>query len=105
MVASEFGGRRPARAAGITPEKVLEATFIKTGQIYSLGGFTNGAPPPGKRHFSLTIPGSPTQGPTGKNMESRTTKCSRAKSDKSAQFDGLGRRLPRRQRRHFLQRP
>src|SRR4051794_16484114 len=54
----------------ITPEKVKEASkLIRTGRIYSLGRlYEHGMPLPGKRHFSLTIPGSPTGGPEGKNM-------------------------------------
>ncbi|MEM7283733.1 MAG: hypothetical protein AAF438_19130, partial [Pseudomonadota bacterium] len=51
----------------ITPEKVLEATkLIKKGQIYELGRVYEAGMPlfPG-RHYSLTIPGSPTGGPAG----------------------------------------
>ena len=39
------------------------------GKVYSLGRvYEHGMPLPGKRHFSLTIPGSPTGGPSGKNQ-------------------------------------
>jgi kynurenine formamidase len=44
--------------------------LIQAGKVYSLGRvYEHGMPLPGKRHFSLTIPGSPTGGPTGKNQE------------------------------------
>lgn len=54
----------------ITPDRVQEASrLIKSGQIFSLGRvYEYGMPLPGKRHFSLTIPGSPTGGPSGKNQ-------------------------------------
>jgi kynurenine formamidase len=54
----------------MTPERVKEASkLIRTGKIYALGRtYEHGMPLPGKRHFSLTIPGSPTGGPNGKNM-------------------------------------
>src|SRR5205814_640749 len=50
-------------------KKVQEARdLIRTGQVYSLGKvYEHGMPLPGKRHFSLTIPGSPTGGPDGEN--------------------------------------
>jgi kynurenine formamidase len=53
----------------LTPAKVLEANrLIKTGKVYSLGRvYEHGMPLPGKRHFSLTIPGRPTGGPDGAN--------------------------------------
>jgi kynurenine formamidase len=56
-------------ATRLTPQKVLEANrLIRTGKIYSLGRlYEHGMPLPGKRHFSLTIPGSPTGGPDGQN--------------------------------------
>jgi hypothetical protein len=52
----------------LTPEKVLEANnLIREGKIYQLGRlYEFGMPLPGKRHFSLTIPGMPTGGPLGK---------------------------------------
>jgi kynurenine formamidase len=54
----------------VTPEKVRSAAgLIRKGEIYSLGRlYEYGMPLPGKRHFSLTIPGSPTGGPDGKNQ-------------------------------------
>jgi kynurenine formamidase len=51
------------------PDKVLRANRqVKKGQIYQLGHvYEAGMPLAGKRHFSLTIPGSPTGGPDGEN--------------------------------------
>jgi kynurenine formamidase len=53
----------------LSERSVLGASgLIRQGKIYSLGRmYEYGMPLPGKRHFSLTIPGSPTGGPTGKN--------------------------------------
>jgi kynurenine formamidase len=53
----------------LTPAKVQEAAkLIRQGQVFSLGRvYEHGMPLPGKRHFSLTIPGSPTGGPDGRN--------------------------------------
>src|SRR3954452_5837638 len=53
-----------------TAEKVLEAKdLIRTGKVYQLGRpYEHGMPIPGKRHFSLTIPGLPTGKPSGKNQ-------------------------------------
>ena len=49
--------------------QVSAARLIQAGKVYSLGRvYEHGMPLPGKRHFSLTIPGSPTGGPTGKNQ-------------------------------------
>src|SRR5204863_3732296 len=60
---------QPGAANRLTPQKVLEANrLIRTGKIYSLGRlYEHGMPLPGKRHFSLVIPGSPTGGPDGEN--------------------------------------
>jgi len=51
------------------PKQVREAgQLIRQGKIYQLGRvYEHGMPLPGKRHFSLTIPGSPTGGPDGQN--------------------------------------
>src|SRR5688500_3335135 len=57
---SEFGPDDQRGAANrITPEKVTAAArLITQGRIYQLGRlYEHGMPLPGKRHFSLTIPG------------------------------------------------
>jgi kynurenine formamidase len=76
-----------------TPEKVLQAVrLIKTGQVYQLGHlYENGMPNPGKRHFSLTIPGSPTSPPVGQNqIVSHDELVSGEIGQVGTQFDGLG---------------
>lgn len=76
-----------------TPERVLRARdLIRTGQVYQLGRlYEHGMPLPGKRHFSLTIPGSPTQPPSGKNMiVSHDELVSAEIGQVGTQFDGLG---------------
>jgi kynurenine formamidase len=68
---SEWGARDERGAANrLTAERVKAAsTLIRSGKVYSLGRlYEHGMPLPGKRHFSLTIPGSPTGGPSGKNQ-------------------------------------
>src|SRR5262249_37411098 len=64
-------GRDAQRGAAtrLPPQRVRDAArLIREGKIYSLGRpYEHGMPLPGKRHFSLTIPGSPTGGPDGKN--------------------------------------
>src|SRR5207237_7027627 len=67
---SEWGAADQRGAANrLTPQKVLEATrLVKDGKVYQLGHvYEHGMPLFGKRHFSLTIPGSPTGGPDGAN--------------------------------------
>jgi kynurenine formamidase len=67
---SEWGPDDQRGAANrLTPEKVQQAArLIRAGKVYSLGRvYEYGMPLPGKRHFSLIIPGSPTGGPDGKN--------------------------------------
>jgi kynurenine formamidase len=67
---SEWGANDERGAANrLTPERTLTAArLIRTGKVYSLGRvYEHGMPMPGKRHFSLTIPGRPTGGPDGKN--------------------------------------
>jgi kynurenine formamidase len=67
---SEWGPNDQRGAANrMTAEKVLEAQrLIKVGQVYQLGRvYERGMPLPGGRTFSLTIPGSPTRPPAGKN--------------------------------------
>jgi kynurenine formamidase len=76
-----------------TAEKVLQAkSLIKSGKVYQLGHlYEHGMPLPGKRHFSLTIPGSPTQVPSGKNMGvSHDEMFSGEIGQVGTQMDGLG---------------
>src|SRR4051812_46030911 len=57
---SEWGAEDQRGAANrLTAEKLLEAkALIRTGKVYQLGRlYEHGMPMPGKRHFSLTIPG------------------------------------------------
>ena len=68
---SEFGADDQRGAANrITPERVAGAArLVKSGQIFQLGRlYEQGMPLPGKRHFSLTIPGLPTGLPKGSNQ-------------------------------------
>ncbi len=77
----------------MTPQKVLEATkLIRTGKVYQLGRlYEHGMPLPGKRHFSLTIPGSPTMKPSGENMVvSHDEMFSGEIGQVGTQLDGLG---------------
>jgi kynurenine formamidase len=67
---SEWGPDDQRGAANrLTPQKVQQASrLITDGKVYSLGRpYEYGMPLFGKRHFSLTIPGSPTGGPDGQN--------------------------------------
>ena len=73
----------------ISPVKVVNsARLIQRGQIYQLGRqYEHGLPIPGKRHFSLTIPGLP----TGSNdMVSNDELFSGEIGQVGTQFDGLG---------------
>lgn len=91
---SEWGQRDQRGAANrMTAARVLDAgKLIQTGKVYQLGRvYEHGMPLPGKRHFSLTIPGSPTQGPTGKNqMVSHDELFSGEIGQVGTQLDGLG---------------
>jgi kynurenine formamidase len=91
---SEWGADDQRGAANrITPEKVLEATrLIDKGRIYQLGRiYEQGMPVPGKRHYSLTIPGLPTGAPLGKNrIVSNDELVSGEIGQVGTQFDGLG---------------
>jgi len=91
---SEFGADDQRGAANrLTPEKVVSAArLIKLGQTYQLGRlYEHGMPLPGKRHFSLTIPGRPTGGPLGSNqMVSNDELVSGEIGQVGTQFDGLG---------------
>lgn len=91
---SEWGADDERGAANrITPQKVLEATqLIKEGRIYELGRVYEAGMPlfPG-RHYSLTIPGSPTGGPLGKNNTVyHDEMVSGQLGQVGTQFDGLG---------------
>ncbi len=68
------------------------ARLIRAGQIFSLGRvYEHGMPLPGKRHFSLTIPGSPTGGPLGKNaIVHHDDLFSGELGQVGTQLDGLG---------------
>ena len=91
---SEWGPDDQRGAANrLTPAKVLEARdLIKTGRTYQLGQvYEHGMPIPGKRHFSLTIPGLPTGPVTGKNrIVSNDELFSGEIGQVGTQFDGLG---------------
>jgi kynurenine formamidase len=91
---SEFGADDERGAANrIKPPKVLEARdLIKKGKIYQLGRlYEHGMPMPGKRHFSLTIPGLPTGAPVGSNqIVSNDELFSGEIGQVGTQFDGLG---------------
>jgi kynurenine formamidase len=91
---SRYGPDDQRGAANLqTPEKVLQAVkLIKTGRVYQLGHlYENGMPVPGNRHFSLTIPGSPTSPPAGKNrIVSHDEMVSGEIGQVGTQFDGLG---------------
>jgi kynurenine formamidase len=91
---SEWGSNDERGAANrITPQKVLEATkLIKEGRIYELGRIYEAGMPlfPG-RHYSLTIPGSPTGGPLGaNNVVYHDEMVSGQIGQVGTQFDGLG---------------
>ena len=91
---SEWGAYDERGAANrITPQKVLEAIqLIKEGQIYQLGRvYESGMPLFPGRHYSLTIPGSPTGGPFGKNqLVYHDEMISGQIGQVGTQFDGLG---------------
>ncbi len=91
---SEFGADDQRGAANrITPAKVSSAArLINQGQIFQLGRlYEHGMPIPGKRHFSLTIPGLPTNPPSGSNNAvSNDELVSGEIGQVGTQFDGLG---------------
>jgi kynurenine formamidase len=77
----------------ITPQKTLEAIqLIEEGRIYELGRvYEDGMPLFPGRHYSLTIPGSPTGGPLGKNnVVYHDEIVSGQIGQVGTQFDGLG---------------
>jgi kynurenine formamidase len=91
---SPWGAEDQRGAANrMTAAKVQEATrLIQTGKIYSLGRvYEAGMPLYGNRHFSLTIPGSPTGGPFGENkMVYHDEVFSGEIGQIGTQLDGLG---------------
>src|SRR5262245_525744 len=91
---SEWGADDQRGAANrLTPKKVLEARdLIAAGKIYQLGReYESGMPIPGKRHFSLTIPGLPTGKPMGRNgLVHNDELVSGEIGQVGTQFDGLG---------------
>ena len=91
---SEWGADDERGAANrLTNDKVLEATaLIREGRIYELGRVYEARMPlfPG-RHYSLTIPGSPTYGPLGDNQAvGHDELVSGQIGQVGTQFDGLG---------------
>jgi kynurenine formamidase len=91
---SEWGSEDERGAANrITPQKILEAAkLISEGQIYELGRtYETGMPLFPGRHYSLTIPGSPTGGPLGSNdLVYHDEMISGQIGQVGTQFDGLG---------------
>ena len=77
----------------LTDDKVLEATaLIREGRMYELGrDYEAGMPLYPGRHYSLTIPGSPTYGPSGANqLVAHDELVSGQIGQVGTQFDGLG---------------
>jgi hypothetical protein len=91
---SEFGAEDQRGAAKrITPEAVVSAArLIRNGSVYQLGRvYEYGRPLPGKRHYSLTIPGLPTGQPAGSNQMVYNDELFRGEIGQiGTQFDGLG---------------
>lgn len=91
---SEFGPDDQKGATNrLNGAKVLEANrLIQKGKIYQLGRvYEHGMPLPGNRHFSLTIPGSPTHQPSGKNQGVGFDEMFSGEIGQvGTQFDGLG---------------
>src|SRR5262249_46105123 len=91
---SEWGPNDERGAANrMTPARtVTAARLIRTGKVYSLGRvYEHGMPLPGRRHFSLTIPGRPTGGPDGKNrVVYNEEMVSGELGQVGTQLDGLG---------------
>lgn len=77
----------------VTPEKtVAAAQLIRQGRVFQLGRlYESGMPVPGKRHYSLTIPGLPTGGPLGENRIVHNDELVSGEIGQiGTQFDGLG---------------
>jgi kynurenine formamidase len=93
---SEWGAEDQRGAANrLTPAKTLEAKeLIREGKVYQLGRvYEFGMPLPGKRHYSLTIPGLPTGLPAA-DAKNRLVHNDELISGEigqiGTQFDGLG---------------
>lgn len=91
---SKWGADDQRGAANLlTPAKVLEAkSAITAGKVYQLGRvYEHGMPIPGKRHFSLTIPGLPTGSAPGSNKLVHNDELVSGEIGQiGTQFDGLG---------------
>jgi len=91
---TEFGPDDQRGAANrLTPERVVQATkLVKSGRVIQLGRlYEHGMPMPGKRHFSLTIPGLPTGPDSGVNhLVYNDEMVSAEIGQVGTQFDGLG---------------
>ena len=91
---SEWGADDERGAANrLGSDKVLEAVaLIREGRIYELGrDYEAGMPICPGRHYSLTIPGSPTHGPMGENQRVGHDELVSAQIGQvGTQFDGLG---------------
>ena len=91
---SEWGKDDQRGAANrITRARIAAAAqLIREGKIFQLGRrYEHGMPLYGNRHFSLTIPGSPTGGPFGKNrMVYHDEMFSGEIGQIGTQLDGLG---------------
>src|SRR4051812_23439630 len=91
---TEFGADDQRGAANrLTPQKTMRAAqLIKQGRTFQLGRlYEHGMPMPGKRHFSLTIPGLPTGQPSGSNQIIHNDELVSGEIGQvGTQFDGLG---------------
>lgn len=90
---SEFGDDQRGAVQRITPAKTMQAArLVKEGRTFQLGRvYEQGMPMPGKRHFSLTIPGLPTGKPGGANgVVHNDELVSGEIGQVGTQFDGLG---------------
>jgi kynurenine formamidase len=91
---SEFGADDQRGAANrMTPDRALRAaSLVKQGRVFQLGRlYEQGMPVPGKRHYSLTIPGLPTNQASGANqIVSNDELVSGEIGQVGTQFDGLG---------------
>ncbi len=93
---SEWGADDQRGAANrLNAQKVLEAReLIREGRVYQLGrAYEHGMPVPGKRHYSLTIPGLPTgiPAPNAANQLVHNDELISGEIGQiGTQFDGLG---------------